>query len=139
MTSLGEEAEALLDRGLIGRLGFTAVDGSPRVLPMWYVRDGDELLMTTGASSYKARRLRADPRAAFEASTLERPYKIVTAAGTVEVEPLEGDARVELRRRIARRYISEAAADQYARGAAWPVVRLRFRPARVSYRDLARR
>jgi hypothetical protein len=52
---------------------------------------------------------------------------------------LEGDARVELRRRIARRYISEAAADQYARGAAWAVVRLRFRPARVSYRDLARR
>ena len=138
MSPLGAEAEALLDRGLIGRLGFTAADGSPRVLPMWYVRDGDEVLMTTGPAAYKVRRLRADPRAAFEVSTLERPYKIVTATGSVAIEPLEGEARYELRRRIAGRYIDAADADAYARGA-WASVRLRLRLDRVSYRDLSRR
>jgi nitroimidazol reductase NimA-like FMN-containing flavoprotein (pyridoxamine 5'-phosphate oxidase superfamily) len=138
MSRFEPDAETLLDRGLIGRLGFLAADGTPRVLPMWYVRDGHELLMTTGAPAYKARRLQTDPRAAFEVSTVERPYKILAASGTVAVEPVEGEAMVQLRRRIAARYIPEPAADHYARSAAWPVVCLRFRASRASYRDLGR-
>lgn len=137
MTLSPEELE-LLDRGLIGRLGFIAADGSPRILPIWYVRDADELVMTTGARSYKTRRLRADPRAAFEVSTPERPYKEWEASGRVEVEPLAGERKLEVRRRIARRYISEADAERYA-ALPYEVVLLRLRPERVRYFDHARR
>jgi PPOX class probable F420-dependent enzyme len=135
--TLGSEQVALLDRGLVGRLGFIAADGSPRVVPIWYVHDGEELLMTTGTRSYKTRRLRADPRAAFEVSTPERPYKELEARGLVEVEPLQGDRKLDLRRRIARRYISEADAERYA-ALPYDVVLLRFRPERVRYVDYAR-
>jgi PPOX class probable F420-dependent enzyme len=135
--TLSPEQVELLDRGLIGRLGFTAADGSPRVVPIWYVHRGVDLLMTTGARSYKTRRLRADPRAAFEVSTPERPYKELEARGRVTVEPLEGDRKLEVRRRIARRYISEPDAERYA-ALPYEVVLLRFRPEQVRYFDHAR-
>ena len=38
-------------------------DGTPVATPVWLVRDGDTLLVITGAESGKATRLRADSRA----------------------------------------------------------------------------
>lgn len=136
--SFGGEERALLEQGLVGRLGFSAADGSPRIVPIWFAPDGDELLMTTGARSFKVRRLRADPRAAFEVSTWERPYKELEASGRVLLEPLEGERKLAVRRRIAARYIPPEAVEVYA---ALPheVVLLRFQPERVRYSDHARR
>jgi nitroimidazol reductase NimA-like FMN-containing flavoprotein (pyridoxamine 5'-phosphate oxidase superfamily) len=135
--SFGSDERALLGQGLVGRLGFSAADGSPRIVPIWFAPAADELLMTTGARSFKARRLLADPRAAFEVSTFERPYKELEAFGRALVEPLEGERKLEVRRRIAVRYIPPDAADIYA---ALPheVVLVRFQPARVRYFDHTR-
>ncbi|WP_327001009.1 PPOX class F420-dependent oxidoreductase [Dactylosporangium sp. NBC_01737] len=37
-------------------------DGSPVATPVWVMRDGDALLVTTPAGSYKVKRLRRDAR-----------------------------------------------------------------------------
>lgn len=132
--SFTAEQERLLDLGLLARLAFSAFDGWPRVIPIWYLREGGELLMTTGAASFKARRLRADPRAAIEVSTRDRPYRALQASGTVAVERLDGSRKAEVRRRIAHRYVSDPDAEAYARQP-YEVVLVRFRPARVSYMD----
>ena len=36
-------------------------DGTPVATPVWFVQDGAQLLAETGASSYKVRRIRANP------------------------------------------------------------------------------
>jgi nitroimidazol reductase NimA-like FMN-containing flavoprotein (pyridoxamine 5'-phosphate oxidase superfamily) len=135
--SFTAEQAQLLDLALLARLGFAAADGWPRVIPIWYVREDGELLMTTGAASFKARRLRADPRAAVEVSTPERPYRELEASGTVTLEPLADSRKLDVRRRIARRYLSEADAEVYAR-LPYEVVLVRFRPVRLRYVDHAR-
>lgn len=138
MSVFSVEAEGLLDDGLVGRIAFLGGDGAPRVLPIWYVRDSEVLLMTTGAGSYKVRRMAADPRVALEVSTATRPYRIVTVTGRILIEPLDGAEKLQVRRRIARRYVSEADAETYAR-LGYPTVRLSLRPDRVRYVDLGRR
>lgn len=132
--SFTADQERLLDLGLLARLAFSAADGSPRVVPIWYLREAGELLMTTGAASFKARRLRSDPRAAVEVSTPDRPYRALAASGTVLIEALDGAPKIEVRRRIALRYVSEPDAEAYARQP-YQVVLVRFRPDRVSYLD----
>lgn len=42
-----------------------AADGSPRVTPIWVVRDGDDLVFTTHETSAKANAIKRDPRVAL--------------------------------------------------------------------------
>lgn len=106
-------ADELLDRTIIGQLGFIGLDGYPHVLPVWFERDGDDLLVASPPGAYKVRALARNGRAALTISTSERPYLIVTAVGDATVELLPESRRIELVRRIAVRYLGEAASAEY--------------------------
>jgi len=50
-------------------------DGTPVATPVWFVQDGAQLLAETGASSYKVRRIRANPAISVVAcSASGRPH-----------------------------------------------------------------
>ena len=40
-------------------------DGRPHVVPVWFVLEGDDLLITTGSTSVKGRAVLRDPRVAL--------------------------------------------------------------------------
>lgn len=106
-------ANELLGRTSIGQLGFIGLDGYPHVLPVWFERDGDDLLVASPAGAYKGRSLARDGRAALTVSTAERPYLIVTAVGDATVERLPETRRKELVSRLAVRYLGEADGAAY--------------------------
>ena len=45
-----------------GKLTVDPADGQPHVTPVWFVLDGQDIVMTTESGSVKGRNLRRDPR-----------------------------------------------------------------------------
>jgi len=79
-------------------------DGSERPTPVWVVRDGDRLLVTTAASTAKVRRARRDPRGTV--TPCDRRGRVRPGAPTraVAVEVSEDPA---VRRRTAELLVRE--------------------------------
>lgn len=126
------EREAFLD-DLPARTAVLAVtrkDGRPIGAPIWYVRDGQDLVFTTWADSLKGRALRRDPRIALTIQDPAPPFSHVIA---------EGEARVSENARdllhwatvIAARYMGADVADQFGKRNAVPgELLVRLRPTR---------
>ena len=83
-----DEVLAFIDEApYIGVLSTLARDGGPHSAGMYFVREGDRLLMWTYAKSQKARNLARDPRAALLVESGE-PYQNLRGAlfkGRVEL------------------------------------------------------
>ena len=57
-----DERREFLSRGTrTAKLATTMRDGSPHVMPVWFVLEGDELVFNTGADTVKGRNLTRDP------------------------------------------------------------------------------
>jgi PPOX class probable F420-dependent enzyme len=82
-------------------------DGSPVVVPVWFVTDTEGLLFSTGTDSLKARDMRDRPVVAGMVMEEGEHERYVSVRGTVH-EVLDPDAegidRQALYRRIVRRY-----------------------------------
>ncbi len=59
-----ESAREFLKKPLIARLAVNGPDGYPHVVPLWFMLDGDELVMISVEQTAKVRYLRVDGRAA---------------------------------------------------------------------------
>jgi PPOX class probable F420-dependent enzyme len=66
-----------------GKLAVTRADGRPHVTPVWFTLDGGDVVWTTHESSFKARALRRDPRAAMAVDDQQPPYSYVMFEGPV--------------------------------------------------------
>ncbi|MEU4420450.1 PPOX class F420-dependent oxidoreductase [Actinoplanes sp. NPDC024001] len=114
-----------------GKLATTRADGSPHVMPIWFVLDGDDLVFNTGATSVKGRNLARDPRATVCVDEETPPYAFVTVRGSVTIsEDLE--SMLEWSTRIAERYMGAELAGEYgARNAAPGELLVRLRVEKV--------
>ena len=70
---------------------------------MWYVPDGDDLLVLTGLGSQKHRNLERDARVGVVVDRRRRPYYAVMIQGVAEID--EMDVAV-VRSHLADRYLS---------------------------------
>ena len=61
-----DELRDFLDEQKIVSVATLGPKGRPHLVPLWYVRDGDELTGWTYAKSQKARNLERDPRATLQ-------------------------------------------------------------------------
>jgi PPOX class probable F420-dependent enzyme len=110
-----------------GKLSTVRADGSPHVVPMWFLLDGDDLVFTTENDTVKARNLLRDDRAALCVDDQRPPYSHVIVEGRVEIS----DDRRELLRwatDIAARYMGEDRAREFGERNSVPgmlVVRMR--------------
>ena len=95
-----------------GKLAVSRPDGRPHVTPIWFVLDGDDVVLTTEDSGVKGKALRRDPRAALCVDDQEPPYSFVVIEGVATVS---GDLG-ELRRwatTIGARYMGAGRAAEF--------------------------
>jgi nitroimidazol reductase NimA-like FMN-containing flavoprotein (pyridoxamine 5'-phosphate oxidase superfamily) len=94
------------------RLAYTWTDGTPRVVPIWFEWNGDEVVFGSPSNAPKVAVLRERPDVAI---TIDRaaqfPYKVLLLRGVAEIREVDG---------LAPEYI--ASASRYfgeEQGTAW--------------------
>jgi hypothetical protein len=131
-------AKALLGSVNPARLAYTWMDGSPRVVPIWFHWTGEQFVLTSPVKAPKLRALAADPRVALTIDDNEWPPKVLLVRGRANVEMLND---------VSPEY--ELAATRYfgpERGQAWvstlrgkPTARIAITPGWVGILDFQTR
>ena len=114
-----DELSAFLDEpGHLLRLATTDEDGFPRLVPIWFIRQGDDILFTPRGPSVFLANIRRDPRVGLSIDEDPLPYRKVTVQGTARIVHDVGhdDEWRDLYRSIAKRYVPAEAADAYVDG-----------------------
>jgi nitroimidazol reductase NimA-like FMN-containing flavoprotein (pyridoxamine 5'-phosphate oxidase superfamily) len=114
-----DEMVAFLDeRQHLARIASIDDDGFPRVLPLWFIRDGRRLLFTPRSPAVIWRNIVRDPKLGVTIDESAQPYRKVTVQGVCEIvhPPGEDDVWRELYRSITRRYTDDWFADAYVDG-----------------------
>jgi PPOX class probable F420-dependent enzyme len=127
-----DEVRAFLSRGTrTAKLATTMRDGSPHVMPVWFVLEGDELVFNTHADTVKGRNLTRDPRASMLVDDEHPPFGFVHMRGRVALSK-DPDELLRTATDIAGRYMgADRAAEFGARNAVTDELVVRFRPERV--------
>jgi PPOX class probable F420-dependent enzyme len=126
-----DEALAFLAAGApTAAVATTRPDGSPHVVPVWFVIDEGDVVFTCGAESVKARNLRHDPRIAISVDDDEFPYSFACVMGTAEIADRPGDL-LAWTTRIAARYLPDRAEEYGKRDAELDDWVVRIRPERI--------
>ena len=81
-------AKALLGSANPARLAYTWMDGSPRVVPIWFHWTGEQFILSSPTKAPKLRALAADPRVALTIDDNEWPHKVLLVRGCANVEML---------------------------------------------------
>jgi nitroimidazol reductase NimA-like FMN-containing flavoprotein (pyridoxamine 5'-phosphate oxidase superfamily) len=77
-----DEVDAFLDeRGHLLRVATVDADGHPSVVPIWFVRVGDDILFTPRGPSVFLANIRRDPRVGLSIDEDALPYRKVTVRG----------------------------------------------------------
>jgi len=83
-------SQQLLGSTIPARLAYIAVDGSPRVVPIWFHWDGNEIVMGTPSKAPKLRALAKNPKVAITIDDNSFPHKVLLIRGTARLEPVDG-------------------------------------------------
>ncbi|WP_280674097.1 PPOX class F420-dependent oxidoreductase [Kitasatospora sp. MAA19] len=94
------------------KLATTRADGRPHVAPIWFLLDGDELVLNTGAATVKGRNLARDGRVMLCVDDDRPPFSYVLLQGTARLSEDLAEVRAWATR-IAARYMGEDLAEQY--------------------------
>jgi PPOX class probable F420-dependent enzyme len=128
----GQEWREFVSAGTrTGKLAVTRADGRPHVTPVWFVLDGEDVLLNTDKASVKGRALLRDPRVSLCVDDQQPPYSFVVIEGeaTVTEDPAELRRWAEA---IGGRYMgADRAAEFGARNGVPGELLVRIRPARV--------
>jgi len=115
-----------------GKLATVRSDGSPHVVPIWFVLDDDgALVFNVDGGSLKAKALQRDPRVSLCVDDETPPFAFVLLEGTAEVS-YDVDEMLPWSTRIGARYMGAEAAEAFGRRNAVPgELLVRLRPTRV--------
>jgi PPOX class probable F420-dependent enzyme len=111
-----------------GKLSTVRADGSPHVVPMWFLLDGPDLVFTTENDTVKSRNLMRDDRAEMCVDDQRPPYSHAILRGRVRISEDHGQLRTWAAR-IAARYMGEDRAQEYGQRNSVPgmlLVRMRI-------------
>jgi PPOX class probable F420-dependent enzyme len=88
ITMTPDEIHAFLDAGRDLQVASINADGTPHLVTMWYLREGDDLVFWTYAKSQKVVNVRRDPRASVLVATGEKYEELqgVSITGAVTVD-----------------------------------------------------
>ncbi len=140
-------ARRLLTSTVPARVGYTAKDGTPRVVPSWFHWTGDELVMPTFVRAPHVSRpaarlgaLRANPHVAVCIDTETFPPQVLLVRGRAVITEVDGVApEYGL---AAHRYMGDEQATLYLAQADKPgtrMARIAVRPAWVGLIDFETR
>jgi hypothetical protein len=82
-------SQELLARDL-ARLGFVALDGTPRAIPIGIYWNGSEIVMCTAKNARKLAALRNNPAVALTIDTESHPPRVLLLRGEAELDVVDG-------------------------------------------------
>jgi hypothetical protein len=82
-------ASALVNSVNPARLAYTWMDGSPRVVPIWFHWTGDQFVLGTPPKAPKLKALAADPRVALTIDDTAWPPGVLLVRGRAGIELLD--------------------------------------------------
>lgn len=98
-------AEQLLQGTLLARLAYTWLDGTPRVVPMWFHWTGEVILLGAPPHAPKMKALASHPQVALSIDRDAWPYQVLTVRGAAAIELV--DWTFPEYAAMARRYLGE--------------------------------
>jgi PPOX class probable F420-dependent enzyme len=129
--SADERRAFLLAGTRTGKLAVPRADGSPHVVPVWFVLDGDDIMFTTDDNNVKGKSIRRDGRAALCVDDNAPPYSFVTIAGRATWSD-DLDEMLRWATRIGERYMGADRAEEFGRrNAVSGEILVRLRPTKI--------
>jgi len=83
-------AQQLLQSTTPARLAYVWTDGTPRVVPIWFHWNGQEIVFGTPPTAPKLRALSKHSKVAVSIDGNTWPYKVLQVRGTARVEMVSG-------------------------------------------------
>ena len=83
-------AQELLHSRIPARLAYTWHDGTPRVVPIWFHWNGQELVLGGPNDAPKMDALREHPHVAITIDDTTFPWKVLLIRGTAQLEVVDG-------------------------------------------------
>ncbi len=84
--------------------------GRPHATPIWYMLDGDEIVMSVGRGGQKHRNVERNPEVTLVIDSRKVPYFALMVAGRLEIGPAPTE---EDRLALATRYLGEEVGKRY--------------------------
>jgi PPOX class probable F420-dependent enzyme len=101
-----------------GKLAVTRADGTPHVVPIWFVLDSsgddDYVIFNTGEKTVKGKALRRDPRMAMCVDDEHPPFSFVSVQAEAELSD-DLAAMLPWSIRLGGRYMGEDKAEDFGR------------------------
>ncbi len=121
-------------------MAYIALDGTPRVVPIWFHWDGREVVLGTPPKAPKLKALAQNPSVALTIDSNDWPHNVLLIRGTAAVETVEGV--VPEYAAAAERYFGEEQGKGWVQmvGQMFPeTTRVRIRPEWVGIIDFETR
>jgi PPOX class probable F420-dependent enzyme len=148
MTS--KEIKRFLMQGTFtGKLATVKEDGSPHVVPIWFVLDDastrkgegkiGDIVLTTGSNSLKARNIQLDNRVSISVDDQLPPFSFVVIFGIAKIFNSKKNELLKWATKIAERYMGKNKADEYGRfNSGEGAVLVRIKPTKIiAEKDIA--
>jgi len=103
-TGLTPAQRTFLEEKRFAVVGTNNPDGSPHLAVMWYLPDGDDIVVNSAQGRIKDRNLAADPRMSV---LIEDGYRWIRIDGRAAIEHGQTTAHADIRRLASRYYEDE--------------------------------
>jgi PPOX class probable F420-dependent enzyme len=137
--SKAEVARFLMQGTFTGKLATVKKDGSPHVVPIWFVVENGKgrgkagnIILTTGDASVKASNIQHDGRVSICIDDQKPPFSFVTIHGTAKIIPYKQKEVLEWATKIAERYVGKKNSKTYGEvNSGEGAVLVRIKPTKV--------
>src|SRR6266540_2101859 len=106
-------AQELLKSKIPARLAYTWTDGTPRVIPIFFLWIGGEIVVYSPPTAPKMKALHSGSRVALTIDSNDWPCKVLMIRGPARVEQVRGGAAGYAS--VGERYIGKEQAEAYAK------------------------
>ena len=83
-------AQELLQSKIPARLAYVWMDGTPRVVPIWFHWNGSQFVMATPPKAPKLKALAKNPKVSLTIDDNTFPHKVLLIRGTAQLKTVEG-------------------------------------------------
>lgn len=83
-------SQELLNSKIPARLAYVWMDGTPRVIPIWFHWSGQNIVMASPPKAPKLKALAKNPQVSLTIDDNVFPHKVLLIRGTARLEPVNG-------------------------------------------------
>jgi hypothetical protein len=133
-------AQRLLTSPVIARFAYTWHDGTPRVVPIWFHWNDEEVVMGSPPDAPKVNALLERPDVAVSIDETEWPYKVLLIRGRAKVDFVDGVP--DEYKQSARKYFGVEQGDAWSANVGQmmsQMARIAVRPTSVTILDFETR